>query len=161
MKIKILITGGTIDKSYNMLNGEMHFIDSHIPAMLAEARCKAEYQLDKLMLKDSKDISDKDRLMILSSCKHCEESKIILTHGTDTMVETAQLLAASIDDKTIVITGAMVPYIFEKNDSLFNLGAAFSAVQCLPAGVYIVMNGSVFNAHEVVKNRDEGIFETV
>lgn len=161
MKIKILITGGTFDKSYNMHNGKMHFVDSHIPAMLAEARCRADYKLEKLMLKDSRDMTGFDRQQILSSCEQSGESKIIITHGTDTMVETAQLLAGSISDKTIVITGAMVPYVFERNDSLFNLGAAFSAVQCLPPGVYIVMNGRVFHAHEVVKNRDEGIFECV
>lgn len=161
MKIRVFITGGTIDKSYNMQNGELHFVDSHIPAMLAESRCKADYELDKLMLKDSHDISDSDRLQILSACMQCEEAKIIITHGTDTMVKTAQLLAEHIDDKTVVLTGAMIPYVFEKSDSLFNLGTAFSAVQCLPAGVYITMNGRVFNANDVVKNLEEGVFESL
>lgn len=161
MKIKILITGGTIDKSYNMMNGEMHFIDSHIPSMLAEARCKADFVLQKILLKDSQDLTDHDLLQIQSCCQKSEQLKIIITHGTDTMVHTAQFLAESITDKTVVLTGAMVPYVFEKSDSLFNLGTAFTAVQCLPAGVYITMNGRVFKASEVVKNREEGVFESL
>lgn len=161
MKIKVLITGGTIDKSYNMHNGELHFVDSHIPAMLAEGRCKADYELDTLMLKDSLDMTEQDRLQILSSCQQSEHKKIIITHGTDAMVKTAQFLDSRISDKTIVITGAMTPYVFDKSDSLFNLGTAFTAAQCLAAGVYICMNGRVFKASNVVKNRQEGIFETL
>ncbi len=161
MKIKVLITGGTIDKSYNMHNGELHFVDSHIPSMLTEGRCKADFELDKLMLKDSLDINDHDRLQILSGCQQTEQSKIIITHGTDTMVQTAQFLEQQIYDKTIVLTGAMIPYVFDKSDSLFNLGTAFAAVQCLPSGVYIVMNGKVFKACDVVKNRQEGVFESL
>ena len=159
MKIKVLITGGTIDKSYNMHNGELHFVDSHIPAILTEARCKADFELDKLMLKDSLDMTDQDRLQILSSCQDSDPSKIIITHGTDTMVQTAQILKEQVEDKTIVLTGAMVPYVFDKSDGLFNLGTAFSAAQCLPSGVYIAMNGQVFKAGNVVKNREEGVFE--
>jgi L-asparaginase len=161
VKIKLFITGGTIDKSYNMHNGELHFIDSHIPAMLAEARCRAELALDKIMLKDSLDMDDADREKILACCQQCEESNIIITHGTDTMVQTAQVLARAISDKTIVLTGAMIPYVFKNSDSVFNLGCAMAAVQALPAGIYIAMNGRIFNADDVVKNRDEGVFETV
>ncbi|MCK4708232.1 MAG: asparaginase [Gammaproteobacteria bacterium] len=161
MKIKLLITGGTIDKSYNMHNGELHFVDSHIPAMLNEGRCKAIVELDKLMLKDSLDMTENDRLQIVSSCQQSEPSKIIITHGTDTMVQTAQFLDDQVKDKTIVLTGAMIPYVFDKSDSLFNLGTAFSAVQFLKAGVYIAMNGQVFKARNVVKNREEGVFETL
>lgn len=161
MKIKLLITGGTIDKSYNMKNGELHFVDSHIPALLTEARCRANIELDKVMLKDSLDLTDADRARILSRCQQYAETKIIITHGTDTMVQTAQFLAGSISDKTIVLTGAMIPYVFEKSDSLFNLGCAMAAVQCLPYGIYIAMNGRLFNADDVIKNRDEGIFQTL
>ena len=159
MKIKLLITGGTIDKSYNMHNGELHFVDSHIPAMLAEARCLADIELDTLMLKDSLDMQDSDRLQILTRCQQTEQNKIIITHGTDTMVQTARFLDGLLTNKTIVLTGAMIPYVFKKSDSLFNLGSAVTAVQCLPAGVFISMNGRLFKANNVVKNRAEGLFE--
>jgi L-asparaginase len=158
MKIKLIITGGTIDKSYNMHNGELHFVDSHIPAMLGEGRCKADIEIDKLMLKDSLDMTDNDRLQILSACQQSGPSKIIITHGTDTMVQSAQFLQ-QVEDKTIVLTGTMIPYVFKQSDALFNLGSAFTAVQCLPVGVYIAMNGQVFKADDVVKNREEGVFE--
>ena len=158
MKIKLIITGGTIDKSYNMHNGELHFVDSHIPAMLSEGRCRADLDIDTLMLKDSLDMSESDRLQLLSACLQAEPSKIIVTHGTDTMVQSAQLLQ-QISDKTIVLTGAMIPYVFDKSDALFNLGSAFTAVQCLPAGIYVAMNGQIFKADDVVKNREEGVFE--
>ena len=161
MKIKLFITGGTIDKSYNMNNGELHFVDSHIPAMLAEARCRADIELDKILLKDSLDLDDNDREKIRTRCQQCEQSNIIITHGTDTMVQTAQLLAQSISEKTIVLTGAMIPYVFKNSDSVFNLGCAIAAVQTLPPGIYIAMNGRIFNADNVVKNRAEGVFETV
>jgi L-asparaginase len=161
MKIKLIITGGTIDKSYNMHTGELHFVDSHIPSMLAEGRCRANFELEKLMLKDSRDMNDADRIDIIRVCREAEQDRIIISHGTDTMVETARLLADSVEDKTIVLTGAMVPYVFDKTDSLFNLGSAFSAVQCLPTGVYIAMNGRVFFADNVVKNLEEGVFEAL
>ncbi len=161
MNIKLLITGGTIDKSYNMNNGELHFVDSHIPSMLTEARCKADFELDKILLKDSLEMDDSDRQKILDNVLASEQSRIIITHGTDTMVQTAQFLVPQVADKTVVLTGAMIPYVFEKSDSLFNLGSAFSAVQCLPSGIYITMNGKVFNADNVVKNRQEGIFEVL
>jgi L-asparaginase len=161
MKIKLIITGGTIDKSYNMNNGELHFVDSHIPSMLTEARCKADFELDKILLKDSLNMDDNDRQKILETVQDSQQSRIIITHGTDTMVQTAQLLEQQVEDKTIVLTGAMIPYVFKKSDSLFNLGTAFAAVQCLSAGVYITMNGRVFAANNVIKNRGEGIFETV
>jgi len=161
MKIRLIITGGTIDKSYNLNNGEMHFVDSHIPSMLTEGRNRADLVLDKIMLKDSLEMDDSDRLSILTGCQQCDEDKIIITHGTDAMVDTARYLDQQTTDKTIVLTGAMVPYVFDKSDSLFNLGTAFAAVQCLPTGVYISMNGKVFNAHEVVKNKEEGFFEAI
>ena len=161
MSIKVIITGGTIDKSYNMQNGQLHFVDSHVPAMLAEARCKADFELEKIMLKDSGDMTDDDRMQIFSCCEQAEQGKIIITHGTDAMVETAVFLADKALDKTIVLTGAMVPYVFEKTDSLFNLGSAFAAVQSMPYGVYISMNGKTFTADNVIKNRKEGLFESI
>jgi L-asparaginase len=161
MKIKLIITGGTIDKSYNMNNGELHFVDSHIPSMLTEARCKADFELDKILLKDSLNMDDSDRQKILDAVQNSAQSRIIVTHGTDTMVQTAQLLAQQVENKTVVFTGAMIPYVFDKSDSLFNLGTAFAAVQCLSAGIYITMNGRVFNANNVIKNRQEGVFETI
>lgn len=161
MKIKLLITGGTIDKSYNMHNGELHFVDTHIPAMLAEGRCKVNFELDKVLLKDSLELDEQDRIQIMTKCQQSEQSKIIITHGTDTMVQTARFLADQMKDKTIVLTGAMIPYVFDKSDSLFNLGSAFSAVQLLGSGVFIAMNGQVFKADNVVKNREEGVFETL
>ena len=161
MKIKLLITGGTIDKSYNMNNGELHFVDSHIPSMLSEARCRAALTIETLMLKDSLEMTDQDRQLISAHCQNCAESHIVITHGTDTMVDTALELARTVSDKTIVLAGAMVPYVFNKSDALFNLGSAVTAVQCLQPGIYIAMNGRVFDADNVVKNRDEGIFETL
>jgi L-asparaginase len=161
MKIKLIITGGTIDKSYNMNNGELHFVDSHIPSMLTEARCKADFELDKILLKDSLNMDDSDRQKILDAVQNSAQSRIIVTHGTDTMVQTAQLLAQQVENKTVVFTGAMIPYVFDKSDSLFNLGTAFAAVQCLSAGIYITMNGRVFNANNVIKNLQEGVFETI
>ncbi len=161
MKIQFIITGGTIDKSYNMNNGELHFVDSHIPNMLAESRCKADFELEKLMLLDSRDMTDSDRVDLIRACRESDTDRIIISHGTDTIVESARLLADAVENKTIVLTGAMVPYVFEKSDALFNLGSAFSAVQCLPPGAYITMNGRVFNAHNVVKNREEGVFEAL
>jgi len=161
MKIKLLITGGTIDKSYNMHNGELHFVDSHISAMLGEGRCRADFELDTLMLKDSLGMTESDRLQILSACQQSEPSKIIITHGTDSIVQSAQFLQQQIQDKTIVLTGAMIPYVFDKSDALFNLGSAFTAVQCLPAGVFIAMNGRIFAADKVVKNLEEGVFESL
>ncbi len=159
MKIRLIITGGTIDKSYNMNNGELHFVDSHIPSMLTEGRCRVDYVLDKLMLKDSFDMTDGDRMALLTACEKADEERIIITHGTDTMVQSARFLQEHLNTKTIIFTGAMIPYVFDKSDSLFNLGAAFAAVQSFPNGIYITMNGRVFNANEVVKNREEGEFE--
>lgn len=158
-KIKLLMTGGTIDKAYNPLNGELIFTQTHLPQMLEQSRCHVDISLDTVVLKDSLEMQDADREDILDACLACEESLIIITHGTDTMTLTAQYLAPQIKDKTIVLLGAMIPYAFKQSDSLFNLGTAIAAVQCLPAGVYITMNGKVFNGDKVVKNRQRGVFE--
>jgi len=159
MTIKVLITGGTIDKQYNELNGELIFTQSSVEDMLAQGGAKLDISVETVMLKDSLDMDDNDRQKILTSCLACEESQIVITHGTDTMVETSQVLAAGIKDKTIVLLGAMVPYQFKNSDALFNLGCAMAAVQTLESGVYITMNGKVFKYDEVVKNRELGEFK--
>lgn len=161
MSIKLLLTGGTIDKHYNELTGELGFKHTHIDAMLQQARCQVDLSIQEVVLKDSLDMHDADRQQILQACQKTEEHRIVITHGTDTMVETASTLAASIKDKTIVILGAMIPYTLKHSDSLFNLGAAIASVQCLEAGVYITMNGKVFSWNQVQKNRQLGQFEHI
>jgi L-asparaginase len=160
MTIKLLITGGTIDKQYNELDGELIFTQSGVKDMLAQGRAKLDISTETVMLKDSLDMDDNDRQKILSSCLACNESHIVITHGTDTMVETSQVLAAEIKDKTIVLLGAMVPHQFKNSDALFNLGCAIAAVQTLGNGVYITMNGKIFNYDDVIKNKDLGEFQS-
>ncbi|MCK5896457.1 MAG: asparaginase [Cocleimonas sp.] len=158
--IKLLVTGGTIDKRYNELNGELLLTRTHLPEMLAQSRCRVDIRSETVLLKDSLDLLVSDREAILQACQRCEESLIVITHGTDTMTHTAEHLAAQIKDKTIVLLGAMIPYVFKQSDSLFNLGTAIAAVQCLPAGVYITMNGKIFSWDQVAKNKQEGVFES-
>jgi len=159
-KMKILITGGTLDKQYNPLNGELIFNQSSITQMLNQSRSTVEVSTEVLMLKDSLDMIDTDRQRLSEACNASDEKQIIITHGTDTMVDSAQVIAADLDiNKTVVLLGAMVPYQFKGSDALFNLGCAMSAVQVLPAGVYITMNGQVFDYREVKKNRAIGEFE--
>ena len=157
--IRLLVTGGTIDKQYNELNGELIFAETQITKMLAQARCKADIQIETLMLKDSLEMHDADREVILQACQSCDESLLIITHGTDTMTLTAEHLAAQLKNKTVVLLGAMIPYAFKGSDALFNLGTAVAAVQCLPANIYITMNGKVFVWDKVAKNRQIGVFE--
>jgi len=159
MTIKLLITGGTIDKQYDELNGELIFTQSGVEDMLTQGRVKLDISLETVMLKDSLDMDDSDRQQILESCLACDEPQIVITHGTDTMVETSQVLATKIKDKTIVLLGSMVPYQFKNSDALFNLGCAIAAVQTLEKGVYITMNGKIFNYDEVIKNKDLGEFQ--
>jgi L-asparaginase len=152
MIIRIFVTGGTFDKSYNELTGELYFKDSHLLEMLKLGRCKADFQVRTLMM------TDEDRQIILHNCQKADEDRIVITHGTDTMVETARLLAAAEIRKTIVLTGAMVPYTFVSSDGLFNLGSAIAFVQALPYGVYIAMNGRCFDANRVQKDKKTGEF---
>lgn len=159
MQIKILITGGTFDKEYDEIAGRLFFKDTHLPEMLKLGRCGLDVQLRTVMMIDSLEMTDSDRQLILDQCKKSSEDKIVITHGTDTMVETAQLLANGIQGKTIVLTGAMIPYAFGSSDGLFNLGSALSFVQALPHGVYIAMNGKCFSWDNVQKNRERGEFE--
>ncbi|GFO72281.1 L-asparaginase [Bathymodiolus japonicus methanotrophic gill symbiont] len=159
--IKLIITGGTIDKHYNELNGELSFPETHIPAMLQQARCTVEISLQQLMLKDSLEMTISDRDAIKQSCINSNAQQIIITHGTDTMVDTAKHLAMAIQDKIIVLVGAMIPYTIKQSDALFNLGSAITAVQLLPPGIYITMNAKVFDWDKVRKDRPIGEFKSL
>ena len=161
MVVKILITGGTIDKKYNELNGKLIFTESHLPKMLHQAKCKADVELETVMLKDSLDMTDSDREKILRSCRNCKGDKSIITHGTDTIPETAKILGENIKNKTIILLGAMIPYTFGGSDALFNLGSAISAVQILPKGIYITMNGKIFPYDNIRKNKEIGEFQNL
>lgn len=158
MSIRIIITGGTFDKKYDEIKGELTFRESHLPHILKQVRCTAPYQLEINQLKDSLEMKEACRQSILESCRRAPEDRILITHGTDTMQQTAAVLGESSLKKTVVLTGAMVPYSVSGSDALFNLGFAFSAVQLLPAGVYIAMNGRIFCWDDVTKDREQGIF---
>jgi L-asparaginase len=159
MAIRIFVTGGTFDKEYNELDGKLFFKDTHLPEMLRLGRCRVTVDIRTLMLIDSLEMTDDDRRSILDQCKRAKEGKIIITHGTDTMESTAKVLGPSINDKTIVLTGAMVPYKFGSSDGLFNLGSALAFVQTLAPGVYVAMNGRYFGWNNVKKNKKTGEFE--
>lgn len=159
MAVRILITGGTFDKVYDEISGKLYFRDSHVKEMLDLGRCRLPVEIRTLMLIDSLEMTEQDRRLILENCQNVPEERIVITHGTDTMVETARILAGEIRGKTIVLTGAMIPIAFGSSDGLFNMGGALTAVQILPPGVYIVMNGRVFSWDKVRKNRETGIFE--
>jgi L-asparaginase len=157
--IRIIITGGTFDKQYDEIRGKLTFKDTHLPEILKFVRCTVPIELELNQLIDSLDMLTANRLQVLESCRRAPEEHIVITHGTDTMVETAEVLGGAGLGKTIVLTGAMVPYVFTGSDAVFNLGCAVTAVQLLPTGVYIAMNGRVFPWEKVQKNRDRGIFE--
>ncbi len=159
MTIKIFITGGTFDKEYNELTGELFFKDTHLAELLALGRSTIKVDITTLMMIDSLEISEADREIIAENCIKTYENRILITHGTDTMVDTARVLAEKVKGKTIVLTGAMIPYKFGSSDGLFNLGSALSFVQILPPGVYIAMNGRYFNWNNCRKNKITGKFE--
>lgn len=161
MSIRIFITGGTFDKEYNELNGQLYFKDSHLSDLLEMGRSKVEVEIRTLMMVDSLEMTDEDRQLIAYQCNNCEETQIVITHGTDTMSETAKMLAKEVKDKTIVLTGAMIPIKFGSSDGLFNLGSALAFAQTLPVGVYVAMNGRCFNWDNVRKNRQTGVFEEI
>jgi len=161
MSIQIFITGGTFDKEYNEITGKLYFKDTHLEEMLSMGRSQLETQITTLMMIDSLDMTNDDRDNILEACKNCLLDKIIITHGTDTMVDTAKFLATGNLDKTIVFTGAMIPIDFGSSDGLFNLGSAMGFVQSLESGIYIAMNGRCFNYDKVRKNTKTGIFESL
>jgi len=161
--IRIFVTGGTFDKQYHELTGTLAFKDTHLPEMLRLGRSRVDVSIDTLMMIDSLDMTEADRAIIVDRCRSARETRILITHGTDTMVETARALSAALpaEQKTIVLTGAMIPYAFGSSDGLFNLGSAVSFVQILPPGVYIAMNGRCFPADRVRKNRETGVFESI
>lgn len=159
-RIRVLITGGTFDKEYDEINGQLYFKDSHVSEMLELGRCKLPLEIRTLMMVDSLEMSDADRNIIVQQCQAIPEERIVITHGTDTMEITARAIAAAVENKTIILTGAMVPYKLGSSDGLFNLGSALAFVQTLPPGVYVAMNGCYFSADFVHKNRQTGFFET-
>jgi L-asparaginase len=161
MAIRIFITGGTFDKEYNELNGQLYFKDTHLHDLLEMGRSRADVEIRTLMMIDSLEMTDEDRELIAHQCQQCEEEQIVITHGTDTMSDTAKMLAKKIKNKTIVLTGAMIPIKFGSSDGLFNLGSALAFAQSLPHGVYVAMNGRYFNWDNVRKNKQTGVFEEV
>jgi L-asparaginase len=161
MAIRIFITGGTFDKEYNELNGELYFKDTHMSDLLEMGRSKVMVEIRTLMMVDSLEMTDNDRDLIVHQCNNCDESQIVITHGTDTMSETAKVLAKKVKDKTVVLTGAMIPIKFGSSDGLFNLGSALAFAQTLPPGIYVAMNGRYFNWDNVRKNKQTGVFEEV
>ena len=161
MAIRILVTGGTFDKEYNEHTGQLFFKDTHIAEMLRLGRSRVRTTIRTVMMIDSLEMTEADRALIVQNCLQSDENRIVITHGTDTMTETAAAIAQAVSDKTVVLTGAMIPYAFGSSDGLFNLGSALSFVQALPAGVYISMNGKCFPWDCVRKNRERGEFEEV
>ncbi len=157
--IRLFVTGGTFDKEYDEIGGRLFFQDTHVPEMLRLGRCHLNVSLRTLMMIDSLEMTPADRQVIVEHSRQCEELHVVITHGTDTLVETASALASASLDKSIVLTGAMVPYAFGSSDGLFNLGSALSFVQILPPGVYVAMNGRCFDWNRVRKNRETGRFE--
>ena len=161
MSIRILVTGGTFDKEYNEHTGQLYFKDTHLTEMLRLGRSRVEVAIRTVMMVDSLQMTDADRELIVQNCRQSEQDRIVITHGTATMTDTAAAIARAVSGKTIVLTGAMVPYAFGSSDGLFNLGSALSFVQVLAPGVYIAMNGKCFPWDRARKNRERGEFEEV
>jgi len=160
--VRVFVTGGTFDKEYNLITGELYFKDTHLSEMFERGRSTVDVRIRTLMMVDSLEMTDSDRGLIVSNCKSAKEQDIVITHGTDTMTDTAAVLAAANLEKTIVITGAMIPYKFgSSSDGFFNLGAALAFAQVLDKGVYICMHGRYFKWSDVRKNRTTGFFEKI
>ena len=159
MPVRILITGGTFDKEYDEITGKLYFKDTHMQEILDLGRSKLEVKIRTLMLVDSLDMTNDDRDVISDNCRRVSENQIVITHGTDTMTETGKVIANAKLEKTIILTGAMIPYKFGSSDGLFNLGCALAFAQALPGGVYIAMNGRCFDWNKVEKNKKTGVFE--
>lgn len=159
--VRFFVTGGTFDKEYNELNGQLYFLQTHLPEMLALGRSRVPAEVTTLMMIDSLVMNDDHRLLIARACLDAPEDRIVVTHGTDTMVETAEVLANKVPGKTIVLTGAMIPWKFGSSDGLFNLGSALAFAQVLSPGVYLSMNGRWFEWNNVRKNKAKGEFETL
>jgi L-asparaginase len=160
MQIRLLVTGGTFDKEYDELSGKLFFKDTHVHEMLRLARADLDLEIRTLMMVDSLEMTGLDRKLILQNCLEPGRDRIVVTHGTDTMPETARYLGERVTDRTVVLTGAMIPYTFGSSDGLFNLGCALAFVQVLPPGVYVAMNGRWFDWRTVTKNRSIGRFES-
>jgi len=158
-KIRVFVTGGTFDKEYNDIDGTLFFKDTHVREMLQLGRCGLAIEIRTLMMIDSTEMNDSDRDIIRRSCQESATKRIIITHGTDTMAQTAKFLGETIRDRTVVLTGAMIPYTFGSSDGLFNLGSAIAFAQTLPPGVYVAMNGRCFSCDNVRKNKSTGVFE--
>ena len=160
--IDVFVTGGTFDKNYNLINGELYFENSSVSSMFERGRSQLRLNIRTLMMVDSLDMTTSHRDIIIDACKKSKTSRILITHGTDRMVATAEILAkAKIEGKTIVLTGAMIPYKFGSSDGFFNLGSAVAFAQVLSAGVYVVMNGRYYQWDNVRKNTNNGFFEEV
>ena len=159
MSMRVIVTGGTFDKEYNELKGTLYFKQTHVREMLTLARNRLSVAITTLMMIDSLEMTEKDRDHILHACRSSSEVRIVITHGTDTMEVTARRLGQAKIEKTIVLTGAMIPYKFGSSDGFFNLGSAIAFAQTLPHGVYIAMNGRFFTWDNVKKNRKVGMFE--
>ncbi len=159
--IRLFVTGGTFDKKYDELTGKLIFQGTHVDKILQKGRSSLDVHITTLMMIDSLDMKETERHAIANNCENAQEDKIIITHGTDTMVETAKIIAKTVSDKTIILTGAMIPYAFGHSDGFFNLGCALAFVQTLPNGVYIAMNGEYFSWDDVQKDKEKGIFKRV
>ncbi len=159
--LHIFVTGGTFDKEYNELNGSLYFNQTHVEEMLAKGRSRLDLRIETLFMKDSLDFTDAERETIFHACEKSPSNRLLITHGTDTMTQTAEYLQGKLQNKTIVLTGAMIPYKFGSSDGMFNLGSALAFTQILPSGVYISMNGKMFEAGKVRKNLDKGEFEAI
>lgn len=159
--ILVLTTGGTIDKNYFDALSEYQITDSGIPDLLAEARVALPFRVVELMRKDSLDLTQADRLLVAAAAREAPETRIVITHGTDTMTETARVLAAEVPGKTVVLTGALSPARFAQTDAPFNLGMAFATAQVAPPGAWIAMSGEVFNGLKVRKDRAAGKFVAI
>ena len=159
--IRIITTGGTFDKLYDAIKGELTFRESHLPRILQQSRCTLPITLETVLAVDSLNMTEEQRSMVSDHVASSFENRIVVTHGTDTMVATAKVVASNklLEGKTVVFTGAMIPYSLENSDAVFNLGVAISAVQLLPPGVYIAMGGRIFGYDNVRKNKEKGIFE--
>jgi len=157
--IQIFITGGTFDKSYDSINGQLYFEKTHLPEMLKRSRCTLDIDIKTLMMKDSLEMGEQDVEMVVQACQNSQAEQIVITHGTDTMTRTAATLANAKIEKTIVLTGAMIPYAFgSSSDGFFNLGCALAFVQTQSQGVYVTMQGQCFHWNQVEKDKDKGIF---
>ena len=161
MTLRIVATGGTFDKHYDELSGALVFGASHLPDAIRRARMGPAASLEELPFLDSLDMQDADRERILQACRAATEAAIVIVHGTDTMAETAKVIGAAGLEKTVVLTGAMIPYEIAGSDALFNLGFACGVARTLGPGVYVAMNATVFAWNKVQKNRAAGVFEPV